>query len=1557
MIQTGSSNRIKTKSLTGTRRTVFFLLLLILVSGIRVNANTYYYVSGTYTTAGSWNTNPAGGGTAATVFTNSADVWIMSNTQTLSSAWTVAGQLQIGNGSTGNTVTISHSMTVGTLVVNNLATLALSTNPTFTGSGITVNNGGTLNQTVASTATSPTMAATQGATSTINFGSTTAHVLPAITFGNVTFSSSSASSGFSTGTTTIAGNFSQTAGTVTVNSTASSTATVNIGGTFSLTGTGAMILSSVATASATITVSGTTTINSTVTTEISFQTATATTGVSIFQANDDVTISGGTTNMVDWGKGAITGNYFGLQGNLTISGGKLMNTSSTTVNAKGFVFNGDGTTQVLSNTSTGAVASTECSYVVNNGASVQLSANLALGTGTTIHSAFTVSNGGTLDCSTYVISGGSTSGGGVLVNSGGTLITANTGGINSSVTATGSTFNAGANYVFDGAAAQVTGTSLPAAFVSPGSVSINNSHGVTLSQNTSFATGDTVNLQNGAFTLSHTLTMNTGSYIQRDNGTFSAAPTFGGAVNVVYTDLGTNASAVTTDVELPTSATALNTLTVNKYSSGGTITLKSGIAPTVNGALTLTSGVLNAATYNNSVVLKGNWTNNSDTAAFVPGTGTATFSGAAAQVIGGSMPTIFNNVSISNTSGGVSLGVDGNTINGTITLTTGILSAGSYDLNISGAWTNNEATTAFSAGTGMVIFNGAAAQTINGSFASSFHDLSVTNTSAAVAVNTNINVSGTLSVIGVGSVLSPAATVVINNAAAAGTISGTGSIQVTRITATADYVNQYKFSTNTLTGLQVDYAGAGAQTISSTVGSYGQLKTSTGGTKTLAGAVTVAGDLIIGSGTTLDVTASNYQLNVGGSWTNNGTFNSQSGAVYMTGTTTGLTLSGNMTGASKFYNLVFLGGAGAQWSFGTNKVEVASTFNISTGSVTSTSDTLTVHGNWYNGGTFNNNGGTVMFSQTLPSLVINGTTGGLVGTNKFNHLVFTGSGGAWSFSLGAADVAGNFIISAGSTVTAPSGTLQVAGNWTNNGTFTHNNGTVAFNKTGAQTISGPATAFNNLTVGSSSVTTISSSGHTVKGILLCNDTLNANGNLSLLSTSAQTALIDGSGSGDVLGNLTMQCYIDSGYGYKYISSPFAAATLSGLSGYINLAASFPAFYSYNENLNSAGWVIDTVASSVLSPLHGYAGNFGSSASPVTVSLTGVVSNHTVTTSLSNHNYTYTLGYNLVGNPYPSPIDWNAASGWTKTNIDNAVYYFNSGDTNQYTGTYSSYVGGISSDGIASNIIPSMQGFFVHVSSGAYPVAGTLTTTNSVRVNNLTPVFHKPSASADALLRLDASFSGDGSHADPVVIYFDDRATGPFNKDIDALKLMNTNVGVPSLYTVSTDGTDRYSIHALANIPDSTRLVPLGLQIQKDGLVTFNTRNLDNMPPGVHVYFYDTKTGTINDLSSTPKYRIFLGSGKYENRFFIMFTHGDKINIPGYDGALNAYTSGKKLFVYVTEGAGTLHITNMAGQVILTQQLTGTGYHQVDVEANTGIYVATLFSGMGKQSKKVFIGNE
>jgi len=133
-------------------------------------------------------------------------------------------------------------------------------------------------------------------------------------------------------------------------------------------------------------------------------------------------------------------------------------------------------------------------------------------------------------------------------------------------------------------------------------------------------------------------------------------------------------------------------------------------------------------------------------------------------------------------------------------------------------------------------------------------------------------------------------------------------------------------------------------------------------------------------------------MNIFGNWVNNFSYTHNSGTVTFTGTDT---ISGS----------------------------VATTFNhvLISGTLIGHSTNINTDGNWLNNGTFTHNSGTVTFSN---STLLGGT-----GTSNFNNITITG------------------------VLTGPSGgTIGVAGNWNNSGTFTHNNGEVIFNGGGAQSI-------------------------------------------------------------------------------------------------------------------------------------------------------------------------------------------------------------------------------------------------------------------------------------------------------------------------------------------------------------------------------------------------------------------------------------------------------------------------------------------------------------------------
>jgi len=564
----------------------------------------------------------------------------------------------------------------------------------------------------------------------------------------------------------------------------------------------------------------------------------------------------------------------------------------------------------------------------------------------------------------------------------------------------------------------------------------------------------------------------------------------------------------------------------------------------------------------------------------------------------------------------------------------------------------------------------------------------------------------------------------------------------------------------------------------------------------------------------------------------------------------------------------------------------------------------------------------------------------------------------------APGVCQELVVSSGTGFIGSGGSVVLRGNLTNNGSLT-SYGTVVLSGS-TQSIDGDIPAqFNNLTISSASTTTMVTPGQTISGVLLCNGVLNAGGNLTLLSTESATALIDGSGAGHVLGDLSMQRYLPSAFGYKYFSSPFQAATVGEFGDDMDLGAAFTTFYRYDENrlisgTPASGWVGYKIPDNLLIPMTGYAVNFGSRSDPATVDVTGVVNNGDLSVTLYNNNQIYTKGFNLVGNPYPSPVDWDAAEGWERINIDDALYYFGAGTTDQYGGTYRTYMNGVSSDGLATGVIPSMQGFFVHVADGSYPVTGTLGMTNKVRITNLTHPFIKSDAKGDkSYIRLVAGYSGDSTSFDPLVIYFDEKATLNFDGQHDALKLYNTDAKVTNFYSFGEDGS-RLSINALPLVDENLCTVRLGIKTEKDGEVVFRIKHIEGDFFYKTISISDVISGTEQELDSGSEYRVFLEAGHYQERFYLNLVN-IPTGIPDNPGTVSEYIN-----IYSFRGIlkaeiddpsfknGILTIYNLMGQALYKYNIYEPGYHEFSPAIKDGIYIIAFNSGNRRITKKLFI---
>lgn len=572
-------------------------------------------------------------------------------------------------------------------------------------------------------------------------------------------------------------------------------------------------------------------------------------------------------------------------------------------------------------------------------------------------------------------------------------------------------------------------------------------------------------------------------------------------------------------------------------------------------------------------------------------------------------------------------------------------------------------------------------------------------------------------------------------------------------------------------------------------------------------------------------------------------------------------------------------------------------------------------------------------------------------------------------SSGSAGSVNNLTIDTGSSLTITGNSIQIAGTITNNGIFDATDGTLVVNGSAGQSIGTGIFSSNtikNLTISNPSGVTLLDTLK-VTGIVLVSDgNLASNNYLVLLSSASGTALIDGTGTGNVTGNVTMQRYLPSGFGYKYFSSPFQAANVDQFGDDINLLSSSILFYRYDENRISSGWVNYKVTTNVLNPFAGYAVNFGSSAAAKTADITGVVNNGSISATLSNHNYTYTKGFSIMGNPYPSPIDWDAPSGWTKSNIDNAIYFFKASATDQYGGTYISYVNGISTGGASLNIIPSMQGFFVHVSDGSYPVTGTLAMNNSVRATDLThPFASKRAYSATTsipLIRLSVRYSDDAVSTDPMVIYFDEKGTPDYDSQIDALKMLNTDLNIPNLSTIGSDGT-LLSINAMAPITGDFYTVPLGLKLNRTGTHTVNIKisDIDESLKGYNIFITDVIAGTQQDLLPDNVFSVTLAKGEYNSRFFLNFSNlttivpktedkNDIFSIYSFQGKIRA------TILNLQDKSGMLSVYNFSGKELFKEIIYETGYREYDPGLKDGIYFVTYTSGSFRSTKKLFIKN-
>jgi hypothetical protein len=512
----------------------------------------------------------------------------------------------------------------------------------------------------------------------------------------------------------------------------------------------------------------------------------------------------------------------------------------------------------------------------------------------------------------------------------------------------------------------------------------------------------------------------------------------------------------------------------------------------------------------------------------------------------------------------------------------------------------------------------------------------------------------------------------------------------------------------------------------------------------------------------------------------------------------------------------------------------------------------------------------------------------------------------------------------------------------------------------------------------------------VKRLLTLQDgNFKTNNNLALLSNASYSAMlinnafeIQGTNAMNTNRNVIVQRYVTpsprpAGLGYTYFSSPVQGATVSTFAPFMNLvldnggnpyywfnlfytAANFPTFFKYVEGNNNifeggappqAGWRCPAPGE-VLQTGVGYIANLNGG---VTVNFYGYLNNGNISVPVTRGSAGES-GWNLVGNPYPSPIDWTTVYNLTGNNTIVSPFIWRRIATGQYTGTFDYYQQGTpAGTNGGTTQIQSSQGFFVRATTN-----GNLTMNNTMRVTSgyANPQFFRTEESKTELegfLRLELKNSriGDGT-----IINFNSKATEKIDANFDMEKIMLNSSNVPNFYTRNEN--KRIAINGLPPLAEE-RIIPLFFITFESGQHTISASHIANFKENVMVILEDKTLGILHDLQAKPYvFTTNANNGAENNRFQLRLMPNMSFNIDEW-ASINIFPNPTQNDLQIKllskqEGNLKVNIYDATGRMVLSDEIEKTrdimeGKYNIS-DFKQGIYIVELQQGNNKMTKKI-----
>ncbi len=443
---------------------------------------------------------------------------------------------------------------------------------------------------------------------------------------------------------------------------------------------------------------------------------------------------------------------------------------------------------------------------------------------------------------------------------------------------------------------------------------------------------------------------------------------------------------------------------------------------------------------------------------------------------------------------------------------------------------------------------------------------------------------------------------------------------------------------------------------------------------------------------------------------------------------------------------------------------------------------------------------------------------------------------------------------------------------------------------------------------------------------------------SLVVINELTLESDATGNSSIIDNGTLyydntksayQTYLSEDT-WHLISSPVTNA-VSGV--YLNI------YLKYFSETDST-WNYIVPVNYPLTPGKGFAEWAASSLTgPTTVSYEGTFNTGDVTPPA----LTYTPGagtgdgWNLLGNPYPSAVEWN--SNWSRTNVDATVYVYNGSD-----GQYYNWNATLGTGTMGNGEIPPAQGFWVKANAAS----PAITIPQSERVHT-SKNFYKSSGVNPNILNL--SVTGNG-YGDKLIIGFNNSATTGFDHEFDAYKLPGRSEA-PQMFAV--EGDYNLSMDILPVKEEVT--VPVNFTVNVEGKYTISVDDVESFAAGTEIYLEDLAEGKITDLNKTKVYEFMASPLDEPGRFLIHFEFKSGIDTPDTDEILSVkiYSAEKDVYVAVpAELTGSIEVYDIMGQLVASKTAISGTLNKITVRDGQGIYIVRMTSPGHIFSNKVFI---